>query len=62
MGTGSGAIAVALAHTPPDAAVTALDVSAEALAVAAATPAPTAPRHFLPATGLPRWRTSRAST
>ncbi len=34
MGTGSGAIAVALAHTRPDAAVTALDVSAEALAVA----------------------------
>ncbi len=35
MGTGSGAIAVALAHTRPDAAVTALDVSAAALAVAA---------------------------
>jgi release factor glutamine methyltransferase len=34
MGTGSGAIAVALAHTRRDAAVTALDVSAEALAVA----------------------------
>ncbi|GGC10029.1 peptide chain release factor N(5)-glutamine methyltransferase [Pseudoduganella buxea] len=34
MGTGSGAIAVALAHTRPDAAVTALDVSAGALAVA----------------------------
>jgi len=35
MGTGSGAIAVALAHARPDAAVTALDVSAGALAVAA---------------------------
>jgi release factor glutamine methyltransferase len=34
MGTGSGAIAVALAHTRPDADVTALDVSAAALAVA----------------------------
>ncbi|MYM33090.1 peptide chain release factor N(5)-glutamine methyltransferase [Duganella sp. FT50W] len=34
MGTGSGAIAVALAHTRKDADVTALDVSAEALAVA----------------------------
>jgi release factor glutamine methyltransferase len=34
MGTGSGAIAVALAHTRPDADVTALDVSPEALAVA----------------------------
>ncbi|SFU46021.1 [protein release factor]-glutamine N5-methyltransferase [Pseudoduganella namucuonensis] len=34
MGTGSGAIAVSLAHARPDAAVTALDVSPEALAVA----------------------------
>jgi release factor glutamine methyltransferase len=34
MGTGSGAIAVALAHTRRDADVTALDVSPEALAVA----------------------------
>lgn len=34
MGTGSGAIAVALAHTRSDADVTALDVSADALAVA----------------------------
>jgi release factor glutamine methyltransferase len=34
MGTGSGAIAVALAHTRPDAVVTALDVSSAALAVA----------------------------
>ncbi|MBC7858969.1 MAG: peptide chain release factor N(5)-glutamine methyltransferase [Burkholderiaceae bacterium] len=34
MGTGSGAIAVALAHTRPDASVTALDVSEAALAVA----------------------------
>lgn len=34
MGTGSGAIAVALAHARPDARVTALDASAEALAVA----------------------------
>lgn len=34
MGTGSGAIAVALAHIRRDAAVTALDVSPEALAVA----------------------------
>jgi len=35
MGTGSGAIAVAVARTRPDADVTALDVSAGALAVAA---------------------------
>lgn len=34
MGTGSGAIAIALAHARPDAGVTALDVSAEALAIA----------------------------
>lgn len=34
LGTGSGAIAVALAHTRPDAAVTALDVSAAALDIA----------------------------
>jgi len=34
MGTGSGAIAVALAHARPDAAVSALDVSTAALAVA----------------------------
>jgi release factor glutamine methyltransferase len=34
MGTGSGAIAVAIAHTRKDADVTALDLSAEALAVA----------------------------
>jgi len=34
MGTGSGAIAVSLAHTRRDAAVTALDVSTAALAVA----------------------------
>jgi release factor glutamine methyltransferase len=34
MGTGSGAIAVSLAHTRKDADVTALDVSPEALAVA----------------------------
>jgi len=36
MGTGSGAIAVAVAHARPDALVTALDVSAAALAVAQA--------------------------
>lgn len=34
MGTGSGAIAIALAHSRPDADITALDVSAEALLVA----------------------------
>lgn len=34
MGTGSGAIAVALAHSRPDAAVSALDVSEAALAIA----------------------------
>jgi release factor glutamine methyltransferase len=34
MGTGSGAIAVSIAHTRPDALVTALDVSEAALAVA----------------------------
>ena len=36
MGTGSGAIAVAVAVTRPDAAVTALDVSPDALAIAQA--------------------------
>lgn len=36
MGTGSGAIAVAIAHTRPDVAMTALDLSEAALKVAAA--------------------------
>ncbi|WP_426114249.1 peptide chain release factor N(5)-glutamine methyltransferase [Massilia sp. PWRC2] len=36
MGTGSGAIAVALAHSRPDAAISALDASSSALAVARA--------------------------
>jgi release factor glutamine methyltransferase len=48
MGTGSGAIAVAIAHTRPDAAVTALDVSAAALDVARANAAANgAPVRFL---------------
>ncbi|RQO37416.1 peptide chain release factor N(5)-glutamine methyltransferase [Herminiimonas sp. KBW02] len=34
MGTGSGAIAIALVHARPDAGITALDVSAEALVIA----------------------------
>lgn len=34
MGTGSGAIAIAIAHTRPDASVTALDVSEQALTIA----------------------------
>ena len=48
MGTGSGAIAVAIAHTRPDARVTALDVSEAALAVARANAAANkAPVSFL---------------
>lgn len=35
MGTGSGAIAIAIAHARPDASITALDASQQALAVAA---------------------------
>lgn len=34
MGTGSGAIAIAIAHTRPDVRVTALDISPQALAIA----------------------------
>jgi release factor glutamine methyltransferase len=48
MGTGSGAIAVAIAHTRPDCALTALDVSAGALDVARANAAANgAAVHFL---------------
>jgi release factor glutamine methyltransferase len=43
MGTGSGAIAVAMAHSRPDADVTALDVSPRRWPSRAATPPPTAP-------------------
>jgi len=44
MGTGSGAIAVAIAHTRADLAVTALDVSADALDIARANAAANAVR------------------
>jgi release factor glutamine methyltransferase len=48
MGTGSGAIAVAIAHTRPDASVSALDASIEALAIARANAAANgATVHFL---------------
>ena len=48
MGTGSGAIAVSIAHTRPDAAVTALDVSTAALEVARANAAANGAKvHFL---------------
>lgn len=46
MGTGSGAIALAVAHQRPDVSVTALDVSAEALHIAQAN----ADHHRIPAT------------
>jgi release factor glutamine methyltransferase len=44
MGTGSGAIAVSIAHSRPDAAVTALDVSDAALSIARANAAHNAAR------------------
>ncbi|GAC1518379.1 MAG: peptide chain release factor N(5)-glutamine methyltransferase [Collimonas sp.] len=44
LGTGSGAIAIAIAHSRPDLKVTALDVSAAALAVASRNAA----RHLMP--------------
>jgi release factor glutamine methyltransferase len=48
MGTGSGAIAVALAHSRPDAHVTALDVSRAALAIAAENAATHLPQRAAP--------------
>jgi release factor glutamine methyltransferase len=56
LGTGSGAIALALRHRWPAAEVTALDASAEALAVARTNAERLAlPVRFLPATGGRPW-------
>ncbi|MBX9870116.1 MAG: peptide chain release factor N(5)-glutamine methyltransferase [Burkholderiaceae bacterium] len=61
MGTGSGAIAVALAHTRADWHVTATDVSATALAVAAANGARHAPPLMTQTTGQTTQQTNGQS-